>query len=225
MILVDADGQPVVDLSAGGELLGKQWQPSDIAAKGYEHGWTDAQRLVEMVMVTLGESLGYDRAYNDNKDTATGEVTSRDVGLMQISIPAAEIGTQAEFDLYDVDTNIARARELYAVRGWQPWVAWNTRICFRDMFVKRAARGVGNYLANELIAQPADPKAEPRYLVAPVLDYTYRLAGALHYLAVVRHDLVELEPHLAAVNVERVRAVIVDVAHGQAFKSADRPFS
>lgn len=72
-------------------------------------------------------------------------VTSRDCGLYQINIPAAKVGTAAEWELrtesldpadYEpvMANNLARARALYDspwqrdgkmdIRRWQPWVAY-----------------------------------------------------------------------------------------------------
>jgi lysozyme-like protein len=157
-----------------GELRGVQVQPRDLAGLAYAAGWTDAQRLLEAVLVCLAESQGYDRAYNDNLNDA-GEILSRDVGLFEINIPASKIGTSEETQLYDQEYNVFRARQLYDRRGWQPWAAWNSGVCWDDTYVKRAVRGVGNFLGAVAIDHPVREGGPERSLANPLLDYTYRV--------------------------------------------------
>lgn len=190
-----------------GELHGLQWQPRDLAKLFYDHGWRDAVVLCQAVQVCLAESQGYDRAFNDNLDSA-GQVLSRDVGLLQINVPASAIGTARETDLYDPVRNAEAARTLFESRGWQPWAAWNSKICFRDTYVKRAVRGVGNFLGERSIAEAADPNAQPRELTNPVLDYTYRLATLKGELSGVRAALVALKVFTDASNDARIQDVI-----------------
>jgi lysozyme-like protein len=157
-----------------GELRGVQVQPRDLAGLAYAAGWTDAQRLLEAVLVCLAESQGYDRAINDNLDD-NGNVLSRDVGMLQINIPADKIGTDEEKQLYDHEYNWFRARQLYDRRGWQPWVAWNKGVVWDDTYVKRAVRGVGNFLGAVAIDHPVREGGPERSLANPLLDYTYRV--------------------------------------------------
>lgn len=108
-------------------------------------------------------------------------VTSRDVGLMQINIPAALVGTSSEEALYVPATNFVRAFMLWSKRGFQPWVAYVEHVYLRDTYVKRANRGVGNWLAElDLAKTPTDTLAGAPYvhtLTTPVLDYEYRVTG------------------------------------------------
>src|SRR6185312_7194073 len=98
-------------------LEGKQLLPREVAALARDHGWRDSENWPVIVAVCFAESAGYDRAFHDNPDG------TRDVGLLQINIPQAKIGTQFEEDLYDHDNNFAAGRKLYEARGFQPWVA------------------------------------------------------------------------------------------------------
>lgn len=161
-----------------GHLLGKQWQARDLANLAYYAGFSNAEVLTDAVMVCLAESMGYERAYNDNLD-ANGKVVSRDVGLWQINIPASEIGTQAEENLYDPATNVVAAHKLWSERGFEPWVSFTGNVYLRDVFLERATRGVGNFLADERLKRtPTDTLAGTPYvhtLTTPVLDYEYRV--------------------------------------------------
>lgn len=131
-----------------GELLGVARQARKIAGYAYDAGVTDAKELVVSVAVCLSESQGYDRAYNDN--VVNGVVKSRDVGLWQINIDADQIGTSVEENLYDVHNNAEAMFAKYAERGWQPWVAFNTKTYLHDTYVQRASLGVMNFLAEML---------------------------------------------------------------------------
>lgn len=133
-----------------GELLGVQMQARKIAKLAYDVGIMDAQELVTAVAVCLAESQGFDRAYNDNMNDQD-QVTSRDVGLWQINIPATQIGSQAEEDLYDRENNAQAMYALYTRRGWQPWAAFNSDVYLHDTYVRRAALAVQNYLAEQLV--------------------------------------------------------------------------
>jgi hypothetical protein len=133
-----------------GELLGKQVQPRAIAGLAYAAGIHDAHRLVVAVAIALAESQGDDRAFNDNLDQA-GNVTSRDCGIWQINIPASEIGTAAEENLYSFAENAKRMYGLFVARGWQPWVSYNTKDYLHDTYLRRAALGVMNFLAEALV--------------------------------------------------------------------------
>jgi hypothetical protein len=170
-----------------GFLEGTQIQPRYIAEECYKLGWTDADKLVTMVATILSESQGFDRAYNDNMNDA-GEVTSRDVGIGQINIPASKIGTSEEEQLYDWKYNLSRCRALYLtkvntagdIRGFQPWYGWVLKVYLRDTYVKKATAGVGNFLAERLFARETDTLSGQSYehsLQIPLLDYRYRLVG------------------------------------------------
>jgi hypothetical protein len=179
-----------------GELKGKQLEPRYIASLCFAQGWKDAEALVTAVAVCLAESQGFDRAFNDN--TTGGAVTSRDVGIFQINIPVSQIGTSQEEALYEPVTNVARAWALYTKREFQPWYAYTKNVYLRDTYIKRAARGVGNFLAEKLLERtPTDLLGGEPYehsITNPVLDYSYRLAGAKHGLDVCIAKARQLKP-------------------------------
>jgi hypothetical protein len=50
----------------GGHLMGTQLQPRELATLSMSEGWSHVN-LIRAVAVWLGESQGYDRAYNDNE--------------------------------------------------------------------------------------------------------------------------------------------------------------
>ncbi len=173
-------------MTSQGFLKGHQWQPRDIAAVCYDEGFTDAVELVTAVAINLAESQGYDHAYNDNFD-ASGKLLSRDVGIMEINIPASQVGTAKELELYDVPTCIGRGRVLFEARGFQPWASFNSTIYLHDTYLKRAAKGVGNFLGETLLARAvaahADGTPYEHTLTNPVLDYEYRTVGLLGSIA------------------------------------------
>ena len=176
-----------------GELIGPQIQPRDLAAIAYDtgEGWEDARELTICLCVCLAESQGYQHAYNDNKNDA-GVVTSRDVGVMQINIAADAIGTGVEDRLYDLHTNFNAAYALYARRGFQPWVAYNTDVYLHDTYVERAVAGVGNFLGEYLLAQPVKDWAGSPYthrLTNPVLNYQHRLVSTVAHVDRARKTL------------------------------------
>jgi hypothetical protein len=125
-----------------GVLSGKVLMPRDIAAAGIEF-WHNYE-LTKMIATALGESAGYLGAFHDNYDPTNTVIVSRDCGLMQDNIPAAEIGTPVEDGLrtesFDpavygpiVEHNVHTAWDLYnepwvgrPIRLWQPWVAYTT---------------------------------------------------------------------------------------------------
>lgn len=163
---------------AEGSLNGKQWQPRDLASELYDAGWTGADNLLVALMVTLSESQGYDRAQNLNYNDQ-GVVTSKDCGVMQINIDASLIGTDAEERLYDVPTNIAEGRKKFEARGFQPWFGYTLNVYLRDTYLKRAVRGMGNFLADKMLAvTPTDTLGGSPYqhkLTTPLLDFEYRV--------------------------------------------------
>jgi len=171
-----------------GELRGKQIPAKEIAALCWARGWKDSIDLVTIVAVCLSESQGYQRAYNDNIDKVTGEVKSRDCGIFQINIPASQIGTEEEEQLYaDLEYNVDRAYRLFERRGFQPWYAWTLRVYLRDGYIERASRGVGNFLAEMLLMEePTDtlkkdengnpvPYVHKYELGKPVLNFQRRV--------------------------------------------------
>lgn len=221
-----------------GELRGHQHQPRDLAGYFYDAGWKDAVRLVEAVAVCLSESQGYDAAYNDNvvPDGETrrgldgitytgGQVWQRDCGAMQIAIAASLIGTQAETDLYEIEYNIARARVLFEARVWQPWAAHGKRVYLRDTYVKRASRGVGNFLAGVLLERETDDLdgdgvLYEHSLQQPVLDYTYRVIGMHNALGSTIAKARQLKPIGGPLVDAKADEIIKVAVAGQKFKTA-----
>jgi hypothetical protein len=141
----------VVTVHDKGVLAGTRLQPRTVAGLAVSAGWTGLD-LYRAVAICGGESAFYTEAHNDNLD-ANGVVVSRDVGLMEINIPASQIGTASETDLYDPTKNFARAFKLWQSRGWQPWVAYNTNAYLADTYRVWALLGVQSYYATELAAE------------------------------------------------------------------------
>ena len=173
-----------------GKLIGPQIQPRDLASVAYGEGFTDALDLITCIAVCLAESQGFQHAYNDNE--RDGIVVSRDVGVMQINIPANQIGTAAEDALYALDVNFAAAYDLFDRRGFQPWVAYNTDVCLHDTYLERATAGVGNFLGAYLLGQPVKDWAGSPYkhnLTNPVLNYQHRLVATVAHVDRARKTL------------------------------------
>lgn len=181
----------------GGKLLGKQLQPRDIAQSLYAVGFRDALVLSDAVKVCLAESQGYTRAYNDNLNTQ-GVTTSRDVGLMQINIPASGIGTEQEEALYDPTTNFNAAFKLWFHRKFEPWVAYSSNVYLRDTYLKRANKGIANYFgAFDLSKTPTDTLAGTAYvhtLTTPIVDYQYRVTDTNNILLQLKKALDATKP-------------------------------
>lgn len=152
-----------------GALAGKQWQARDIASEMYSAGWVNVLNLTVGVAVCLGESQGFDGAFHDNLD-ADGNLLSRDVGAMQINIPASQVGTDAEARLYNFHNNIETARADWLrwggssnnpVQAWNHWVAYKMGYVLDPAaggrYIQRASRGVGNFIADYLFDVPNPP--------------------------------------------------------------------
>lgn len=135
-----------------GYLRGKQWQPREIADLAESHGFTEAMPLAVCIAVCFAESQARDHSYNDNIG-GEGQTLSRDCGLMQINIPAANIGTAAEANLYDPDINMAAAIRLWNTRGFQPWAAYNSGVYLHNYYTGRAALGMMNFAVERFNAQ------------------------------------------------------------------------
>jgi hypothetical protein len=80
-------------------------------------------------------------------------ITSRDVGLWQINIPASQIGTKVESDLYVPSNNLSAACTLWRVRGFQPWVGYGTGVYLHDAYMQRALLGVMNMLSAQFVTE------------------------------------------------------------------------
>jgi hypothetical protein len=124
-------------------LAGKQLLPRQVA----DHvalAWR-GREIVKGVATCLAESQGFAGAWHDNLGADGETVVSRDCGIMQINIPAGEIGTGAEAALRSesldaavygpvVHANFEAALRLYRQpwtragkpdeRRWEPWAAY-----------------------------------------------------------------------------------------------------
>jgi lysozyme-like protein len=207
-----------------GVLAGRQLQPRDIAEFAYRATMTEsgsgsmpAHELVRIVGVCLAESQGYDRARNDN--IVGGEVVSRDCGLWQINIPASKIGTAEEERLYDPETNAAAMMDLFIRRGFQPWVAYTTGVYLHDSYLKRAARGFGNWGGEQMIVERR--RRIPEYdaqIVQNILDFQYRPAGMVgSFNEVTRLANVALRSATAPAVVDALDKIKVAAANGRAW--------
>lgn len=92
-------------------------------------------------------------------------ISSRDVGLWEINLPASAIGTPREAGLYDPDANAQAARNLFENRGWDPWVGYTSGVALNPSWWKwsetrqawvspgrrlhKAIKGVANFMALE----------------------------------------------------------------------------
>lgn len=88
-------------------------------------------------------------------------VTSRDVGLWEINIPAEQIGTPHETHLYDPVENAKAAFGIQSKFGWGRWASVSSGIAFDDTYLVRGWLGAANFLASgvfALRAQVTDPK-------------------------------------------------------------------
>lgn len=166
------------EIHAEGSLIGPQWQPRDLCGLMVDAGWTAGDDLFLGVAICLSESWGYQRAFNLNKD-ADGNVLSKDCGLWQINIPASKIGTEDEQLLFDdAAYNTERAKALFDARRWTPWYGYTLNVYTRDTYLRRAARGVGNYFAAFMLDLPTDildPSGNPyeHTITTPVLHYQH----------------------------------------------------
>lgn len=147
-----------------GELAGKQVQPREIAELAYAAGVVDSNDLALAVMICLAESQGFDHAINDNLDN-NGKLLSRDVGMWQINIKADQVGTDFETSLYDRKTNARAMFQLFQNRGWTPWVAYVTGVCYHDTYLQRGCNGVLNFLVQRRVVEA---KGKQQYQKTPV---------------------------------------------------------
>jgi hypothetical protein len=150
LVLASAGGAQTAPERQQGFLLGVQMQPRKIAQLVYGAGISDFYELNRAIAIALAESQGFTRAYNDNVD-ANGKLVSRDVGIYQINIPASQVGTSVEEDLYDPVKNVAAMKRLYEARGWQPWVAYTTGVYLHDTYLRRASLAAMNLAAERFV--------------------------------------------------------------------------
>lgn len=99
-------------------------------------------------------------------------ITSRDVGLWQVNIPAVQITTKAETGLYDPTANAAAAYAIWASHGWGRWASFTSGIVFDDAYVYRAVLAVFNFAAEAMVgAQAGHPdRAAHHSLTVPVVS-------------------------------------------------------
>lgn len=161
---------------SSGTLAGKRLGPRGVTKLAFNAGFRDLD-LYLAVMVCGSESWFFTQARNDNIDDATGAIKSRDVGLMQINIPASQIGTQVENDLYIPEKNFARAFSMWQNRKWQPWVGFTSHACFHDTYLQWALLGVANYHDEILLQMAKDfgqaPKTRLPWISIPDLRKLY----------------------------------------------------
>lgn len=142
---------------------------------------------------------------------STMVVTSRDCGVMQVNIPAEWIGTEREEALYVPANCFSHAHVLWSNRGFEPWVAFTSNVFLRDTYLKRASRGVANFLAElDLERSPTDTLAGHAYLhglTSPVLDYEYRVAGMNAALNEARRSVSRRPVELTEVEAAIVRGI------------------
>jgi hypothetical protein len=136
-----------------GELLGKQIQPRAIAKLGYVAGWHDCHHLVTALAVCLAESQGYSEAVNKNPDGST------DRGIWQLNTIHSWISDEIA---YDPAKATAAAFQLWQeVKGFTPWAAYDSRVYLHDTYLRRAALGVMNFLAEALVEQATSAGQTP----------------------------------------------------------------
>jgi len=157
-------------MTSHGELQGKQVQPRALADLAYKAGMMDANNLSLIVMICLAESQGYDHAFNDNFDN-NGNTISRDCGLWQINIPADQIGTSVETNLYDTSKNAAAMFAKFKSQGFKAWVAYNSGVCYHDTYLQRGCNGVFNYLAERRVNEA---KQAGTYQATPIPIFTIK---------------------------------------------------
>jgi hypothetical protein len=189
--------------AGSGLLLGKQLEPWYIAAICYDAGWQEAFELLTTDQVVLAESQGYTLAIHVNADG------SRDRGIFQLNDIHAAITDEIA---YDPVKAAAAAFDLWAsARGWEPWAAYTTDVFLHDSYLSRASRGVGNFLCRRTLELPVKDWAGKPYvhkLAGSILNYEWRLGGAVHHIEQAQKDL-----PFAPATKERVQMVRTDLAH------------
>ncbi len=170
----------IVPKPGQGILQGEQLEPRAIAKLCYDAGWQDAQTLLVAVMVCLAESQGWTEAIHTNIDG------SHDRGMWQLSEVHKNITDEIA---YDPVKATAAAFGLYVSRGssFEDWAAYTSKVYLRDSYVGRAAKGVGNYLADELLQEPI-----PDYVhkfETPILDFRFRLENTKLHVSAARQLL------------------------------------
>lgn len=161
----------IAKASNKGYLVGPVWEPVQITELAIATGWTNFADFLIATAIAFAECDGYINSYNDNLDD-TGKVVSRDVGLWEINIAAAQIGTDYEKQLYDPVINAKAAYLLWERRGWEPWSSFTSGVVFDDTYIFRALLGVTNYGAGLLkTKQLADPaRATTHTLELPLIS-------------------------------------------------------
>jgi hypothetical protein len=165
-----------------GELRGTQYQPREIAEACYEAGWKNAVNLCTAVQVCLAESQGFAGAVNWNYRKKDGEfvldengekiVDSEDHGPWQINTKAHPQVTIAMAQ--DLEQATRHAYQIYARRQstFNAWYAYQSGVYLRDTYLRKAARGVGNFLGEyQLNKQKAELTDYETGLTVPILDY------------------------------------------------------
>jgi len=178
----------MIDENKAGSLQGTQLEARYIASLSYKAGWTDAEDLLTAVCVCLAESQGYTRAFNDNPDG------TRDRGIWQLNTIHKDITDDMAYDPVQA-TPIAF--KLWKNRGdFGDWAAFTSKVYLRDTYIKKAGRGVANFLAEELMNRPTDTLSgqpyvhgQSWYMGPPTFDYQYRVNEMLGSLGEIRAKL------------------------------------
>jgi hypothetical protein len=165
-------------MPAHGELKGRQVNPRELAHWCYKAGWKDTHNLMTAVCICLAESQGFEKATNENR-TDDGRVLSVDRGVFQINNKAHPWCSDAQ--AFDAEGCCRAGYRVWKNRGgsFNAWAAYSVLHEIRgvvmpaylqDTYLRRAARGVGNYLA-ELFQNRAQELGYPSELPLPLLDY------------------------------------------------------
>lgn len=197
-------------------------------SQGYDHAINDNKRAIGeckkdqivrnvetlepyIVVDPAKGLLKYSTGDMDTFPTEVMVITSRDVGLFQINIPAVKITTPDENTLYDVDVNVFHAFSLWQAREFQPWYSYTLNVYTRDTYIKRATRGVGNFFADELLKLGTDVLSGEPYqhkITTPVLHYQHSVevldGAASRAIAMLR----ELKTHANNANDKRIDMII-----------------
>ena len=184
-----------------GALYGQAYEPRYLAKVFYEAGWQDAETLMVALCVYLAESQGRQYAIHHNINGTF------DRGPWQLN--SIHKGATDEV-AYDLVKATAFAFDLYveADSSFKDWKAYLTQVYLHDSYVGRAARGVGNYLADEMLK--VDVPGYKHAFETPILDYRFRLAQTKYHVGIARREL-----GWNVASVDKVRHVQEELANAQ----------
>ena len=155
-----------------GKLVGPVWQPAQIMDLAASAGFTGIDNLVMATAIAFAECDGYINSYNDNYASDGKTVVSRDVGIWEINIPADDIGTSIEKDLYIPANNAKAAFKLWSERGWEPWASYTSKVVFDDHYLLNGLIGLINYSAGwcKTLQESAPERAAEHSIVTPLIS-------------------------------------------------------